>query len=204
MNHTTKFLAVATITALGIATASNASSVTIDFESFIDQQDIEGVDLGGVTITNPDGPVEIFDDRFGVGSNSGTKAIGSFFGIQSNNPMVFTFASAVSFVEIFAGDAGGDNDSFRIDLYDAAIGGTLLGSVSSGVFSGNPYQALSFSGAGIQRMEAFWTGTSAGIGYDDLTFRTAVVPLPASGLLLAAALGGLALRSRMTKVRHET
>ena len=100
---------VSTIIAMAtaaLAAPAFATTTTIDFEAFDDGQNLNGVNLGGVTITNPSGNVEIYDNRFGVSSNSGTKAIGSFTSTSSINPMIFTFHSAVSFVELFAGDAG--------------------------------------------------------------------------------------------------
>lgn len=175
------------------AAAPAHALTTIDFESFADAQNLNGVDLGGVTITNPSGNVEIFDNRFGVASRSGSKAIGSFSGAQNINPMVFTFDSAVSFVELFGGDRGGDIDTWSLEIFDAQIGGNSLGIANAPATNGNPYVGLSFSTAGILRAEAVWTGSEAGIGFDDLSFENgAVIPLPAPALLLMSGLVGLA------------
>lgn len=183
----------ATIAAVFIAGAASAATTTIDFESFADTQNLNGTDLGGVTITNPSGNVEVYaNNRFGVGSNSGSKAIGSFRGSQSVNPMIFTFSQTVDMVSLFGGDGGGDDDAWRLDVYDAAVGGNLLGSVATTPYNGTPYQQLSLSFAGILRAEAIWTGPAAGVGFDDLTFNTAAaVPLPAGGALLLGGLAGL-------------
>ena len=186
-----KALTAVAVSAAALASSAFASSTTIDFEAFVDFQNLHGMDLGGVTITNPLGVVEIYDNRFGVGSNSGTKSIGSFAsGARSVNPMIFTFDTAVNVVELYAGDGGGDQDSWSFEVFDAQVGGNSLGIVNSGSWVGNPYQALSHTVAGILRAEAVWTGSAAGIGFDDLTFRTGVtdpVPVPAAALLFAPA-----------------
>ena len=170
---------------------SSSTAATIDFESFADIQNINGVNLGGVTVTNPSGNVEIYDNRFGVGSRSGTKAIGSFTSSSSLNPMIFTFDVATDFIELFAGDGGGDTDSWSLEIFDAVVGGNSLGILFSGDFTGNPYVGLAFNIAGILRAEANWTGTVAGIGFDDLSFNA--VPLPAALPLFGTALAGMGL-----------
>ncbi|MCF8485740.1 MAG: VPLPA-CTERM sorting domain-containing protein [Rhodobacteraceae bacterium] len=193
----------------GFAAHANASVITVNFDSLPDFANINGVDLGGVTVTNPSGHVDVFANRFGVGARSGLNAIGSFTASSSNNPMIFTFASAVSWVELFAGDAGsltGDLDQWRMDVYDAATGGTLLASLLSPIWIGGPYEGLSFAGAGIRRIEAIWTEPGCcGLGFDDLSFETTAapppppmpaVPLPASGTLLAGVLGVFAAMRR--------
>ena len=69
------------------AAPSMVSATVVDFEGFADFADIEGVNLGGVTITNPGGNVEIYaSNRFGVAFHSATKAIGSFDGGAEQQP----------------------------------------------------------------------------------------------------------------------
>lgn len=192
-------LAAVSASTLAIGSTALGATTTIDFEAFSDGQNINGVNLGGVTITNPSGNVEIFDFRFGVGANSGSKAIASFSSGKSVNPMVFTFDSAVSFVELFAGDQGGiggDVDSWSLEVFDAQTGGSSLGSVASGSWDGDPYRALSLTAAGILRAEATWTGNAFGIGYDDLTFTADPIPVPGAAPLMLAGLGALGLRRR--------
>ena len=106
--------------------------------------------------------------------------------------MIFTFSAPTSFVTLFGGDGGGDIDSWTLTVYDAQVGGNVLGTIASGDFTGSPYLGLTLSAASILRAEANWTGQAAGVGYDDLSFdRVAQVPLPAPVLLLGAGLAGL-------------
>jgi hypothetical protein len=184
-------------TSLGLAQSSIAAT-TIDFDSFADQQNINGVDLGGVTVTNSSGVVEIYaNNRFGVSNSSPGNAIGSFSGTSSINPMIFTFSAPTSFVTLFGGDGGGDIDSWTLTVYDAQVGGNILGTIASGDFTGSPYLGLTLSAASILRAEANWTGQAAGVGYDDLSFTQ--VPLPAPVLLLGAGLAGLIGMARRRK-----
>jgi hypothetical protein len=193
------------IAILGVVLASltvPASATTIDFEAFVDGQNIEGMNLGGVTITNTSGNVEIYDDRFGVSYHSATKAIGSFTGAASNNPMIFTFDFAQSLVSLWGGDGGGDNDSWTLNAYDAAIGGNLIDTAMSGVFVGSPYRQLTVAAPGILRVEAIWTGPECcGIGYDDLEFESRV-PEPTSVALLGLGLSCVALSARRRRSRR--
>lgn len=185
-----------------LAFSATASALLIDFESYADGQNLHGVNLGGVTLTNPSGSIEVFDDRFGVGFRSGTKAIGSFNGPETINPLVGVFDSAVSFVSLWAGDAGNDLDNWTLNLYDATVGGNLLGSFNSGDWSGDPYRQLSGSFANIWRFEATWNGpTCCGIGFDDLEFRFSETPtVPAPSILTLFFIAMASLRA----LQHKT
>lgn len=184
--------------------SSTASAVTIDFESFTDGQNIAGVNLGGVTLTAPDNGnnVEIYDNRFGVGSHSPTKAIGTFLsGTATSTKLVGTFDVAVSFLSLWGGDGGNDSDSWTLRVYDAKVGGNLVSQFNSPTTNGNPYTQLTFQASGgipnILRFEAEFTGPStAGIGWDDLEFRP--VPEPSTYVLMALGLIGLGLMRRRT------
>lgn len=194
MNRQFQSLAGALALAAGLGLAQSSDAATIDFDSFADAQNIHGLDLGGVTVTNSSGVVEIYaNGRFGVSNSSPNNAIGSFDGAAASiNPMVFTFSAPTSFVRLFAGDEGGDIDSWTLTAFDAVTGGNVLGTVASGDFLGSPYLGLTIFAGSILRAEANWTGTF-GVGFDDLSFDVGVtqVPLPAPLALLGAGLVGL-------------
>jgi hypothetical protein len=190
----------ASVLALAIAagTPATADAATIiDFDAYADGANLNGVDLGGVVVSNPSGDVEVYaNNRFGVGYHSPLNAIGSFTGNQSINPMVFTFLAPVGFVGLWGGDGGGDTDNWTLNAYDAAVGGSLVGTANSGNFDGDPYVFLSISAPSILRVEAIWNGPGAGVGYDDLTFDAAAVPEPTSLLLLGTGLAAAGWRRR--------
>jgi hypothetical protein len=156
-----------------------AEAILIDFEKYSDGQNLQGVNLGGVTLTNPSGRVEIYDNRFGVSYHSGTKAIASLAGLTSVNSLVGVFDGAVSSLNLWGGDAGTypETDSWELRAFDAPIGGSLVGQVSSGSWNGSPYRQLSISALEIWRFEADWTGPQFGMGFDDLQYMM-VPPSP--------------------------
>lgn len=143
----------------------------IDFESFEDGQDINGLNLGGVTLTNPgNGIVEIFDDRCGAAYHSPTKAVSPGECGDTNYPLVGVFDYPAMYIGLWAGDAGNDIDSWELEAFDAPVGGNSLGIVTSGDWDGQPYRNLEISAPNIWRFEARWTGSEWPVAYDDLEF----------------------------------
>jgi len=200
---------LATISLLtAVLSPINASAVIIDFESFNDRDNINGMNLGGVTLTSPGnrGTIEVYDNRFGLSSNSPTKSIANFPN-DTNSPknatLIGTFDQAVSYISLWAGDIGGitgDLDSWSLSLFDAKTGGNLIASLLAPVWNGSPYSQLELASNNILRFEAAWTGPGCcGIGYDDLKFDFAVAapaPITAAlfGLGLLVILGGRQFR----------
>jgi hypothetical protein len=79
-----------------------------------------------------------------------TKAVANLSsGPYQDNPLTGVFSTPVSFVSLWAGDAGNDIDSWRLDTYDAVVGGNLLGSVSIGQWNGSPYTNAAIAAPGI-------------------------------------------------------
>lgn len=175
-----------------VAGYGRAEVILIDFEQYSDGQNLHGVNLGGVTLTNPSGRVEVYDNRFGVSYHSGTKAVASLAGLASVNSLVGVFDGPVSSLNLRGGDAGTypETDSWELRAFDAPIGGSLVGQVSSGSWNGSPYRQLSISAPEIRRFEADWTGPQFGMGFDDLQFtlNRSSVPEPSAVVLVAVGL----------------
>ena len=181
-----------TICVVLIMAAATADATLIDFEAYANFQNLHGINLGGVTLTNPtNNIVEIFDNRSDAGYHSPTKVIGSFSSTsKSVNPIVGVFDSPQTYIALWAGDKGTDDDSWELEAFDSIFGGNSLGLVQSGTWSGDPYRKLEINAANIWRFEVQWTGFHYGIAYDDLEF----IPEPTTICLLM--LGGLALLRR--------
>lgn len=190
-----KLLSLAALAMLcGPMFAAPAHAATINFEAFSDGQNINGLNLGGVTLTATGGVVEIFSNgRFGASFNS---PVNAFSTPNGTGTLTGVFDAPTSFVSLYAGDEGGDTDSWRLEVFDAVVGGNSLGSLSSGDFSGSPYSLLAITASNILRFEATWTGLVAGVAYDDLSFDSATVPEPGSLALLGLSLAGLAAARR--------
>jgi hypothetical protein len=177
---------------MGLAEAAQALT-TLNFDAYADYQNLNGVDLGDVTLTSTTGIVEVLaNNRFGASYNSSPNSIWMNSWVTTD-VLTGTFESPVTYVSLWAGDEGGDNDQWELHAYDALIGGNLVGSVTSPVWNGAPYWQLAIPGAGIMRFEAQWLGPAAPVAFDDLSFETGnAVPAPAAWLLgtLGAGLVG--------------
>ncbi len=193
-----KLIAICVIFAVVAAAAPVANAlVTIDFDAYSDYQNLDGINLGGVTLTTSTGTVEVFANRDGASYRSPINSVSSPTG---KDPIIGVFDVPVIYVSLWAGDVGGvgdDDDQWQLDAYDAPFGGNLLGSVTSPIWIGDPYVQLSITATGIMRFEATWLGQVGGIAYDDLEF----IPIPAPGAILLGSIGvGLVgwLRRRRT------
>lgn len=181
---------VAALAVLAAASAAGAQTL-INFDQFQDNQNIHGVDLGGVTLFSPNSnSIEVYaNGRFGVGNRSGPNAIGNFSGCVNAGPIVGQFATPQTMVSIWTGDTGGDTDAVELRVYDA--NNTLLGTNRVDNWLGTPYRQMMVQAQGIVRFEAVFVGQSCGVGFDDLEF----IPAPGAGALLSLA-GVAALRRR--------
>lgn len=183
--------------ALGLFCGAAAATL-IDFEAYADAQNLNGINLGGVTLTNPvNGIVEVYDNRFGLSYHSATKVIGSFSGCQSVNPIVGEFDELQGYVSLWAGDGGIDVERWSLEAFDANWGS--LGVVFSDEWDGSPYTQLRIDAVGIKYFKVCWLGNECGIGFDDLEFGPAI-PEPGTLMMLGAgmlSLAGLAGRRRI-------
>jgi len=166
--------------------AGAAQATLIDFESFVDYQNLHGVNIGGVTLYDPLSTVVevVANSRVAASYHSPVNAVlpGGWY-----NPLIGVFDTPQSFVALWAGDEGSDTDQWELEVFDAVVGGNSLGSVQSPEWDGDPYTQLSISVAGIWRFEARYIGPELPVAYDDLEFSGGVIPAP--GAILLGTLG---------------
>lgn len=189
--------------------ASTASAVTIDFEGFGANVNIENVDLGGVQIFIP-GSATV-QTSFSVPGLplSGSRGIEGVPGVQSF-PFVGQFLGAiggnVNFVSIALGDFGVDADSLFLRAYNSVniLIGTDTNFLPAGEVGG---RILTLNVAGIDRIEFGSTGDFPNsVLADNLIFRTGTppstnpIPEPTSMLLFGTGLVGIiTCRRKMAK-----
>lgn len=176
-------------TSMGLASSSNGT--LIDFESFSQFEQIQGVDLGGVTLSaHPNNFVLVYDNVFGLGSHSGTKCFADPSGAQVNR-IIGVFSVPQTHVRLWGGNSLSSGVlGWHLEVFDSPSGGNSLGISSSGQWPGTPYAPLQVDVPGIMRFEAYLDPGSNGIGFDDLEFT----PEPASMVLAAG--GALGIRRR--------
>jgi hypothetical protein len=182
-----------------LALPLSANAVLIDFDSYAGYTNIDGVNLGGVTITSPDGStVVLTSPSGGVGYRSPSNAVTNNNFLVSN-PMTFTFDYAVMNVSLTGGDVGGDHDQFMVTAYDSL--NNMIGSITTPVFGGNPIDPLvmvDFYTVILPYTNIYSLVVSNpinyGIGIDDLSFdRANTVPEPSTFMLLGAGIVGAGL-----------
>jgi hypothetical protein len=158
----------------GCQITGGGGGVTIDFEGFADGQNIHGTNLGGVTATAPSGFVMVLVNSSDASYHS---PVSSVISASYEEPLIFSFDSPQTSVGLWAGDSGGDLDSWQLVAFDAAVGGAVVDTAQQPAddWNGTPYTYLEVSGPGILRVEASWLGPSAPVAYDDLSFSAAGV-----------------------------
>jgi len=181
-----KRLSTMVLAAVLLAVLGGAAQATvIDFEAFANLQNIHGLNVGGVTLSDPyAGSVQVFANRSDALYHSPVSVI--VVGGTGTYPLIGVFDAPQSHVALWAGDGGTpgtDLDQWELEAFDAMAGGNSLGLVQSPLWIGYPYEQLSISAAGIWRFEARFIGPAAGIAYDDLEFSGAAIPAPGAIVL---------------------
>ena len=175
-----------------------AGAVIINFDNIAPGTIIDGVNLGGLTISSAPGSTMVAND-FGVGWASPFHAIvnfNAFGGLDgcTTQPLFITYAIPQSSISLTGGDKGGDLDQFTVTAFDVA--NNIIGVVLTPVFGGNAIHPFAMVDSFTVNMTIPGIKTvvvsnaiNFGIGLDNLQFCE--VPLPPSVLLLASGLLGL-------------
>ena len=157
-----------------LAHATPGACRLIDFESYNYGENLNLRNLGGVTLSSPDGQIGVFGNQDGAEYKSPHKSVATTRGLLT---LVGIFDLTENYVSVWAGNSGAPDPNIRdhsweLEVFDASSGGNSLGIVRQSAWSGFPYTQLSITASGIRRFEARYTGKSTyGVAYDDLEFR---------------------------------
>ena len=183
---------------LALACPLACAAETIDFEGIAAGTAI--TTIGNATFSSPDGVIVY--DFGGDFAHSGVNVIGGGAPDFFSAPITVDFATAVMDLSFFS--AGDDNAGLQAQI-NVWVGGAFAALVNL-AGDGNPFtvdfQDLS-AFSNVTRIEIFNVTDDQGLAYDDFSFtKVASVPLPATALLLGAALLGLGRTGRRKTRQH--
>ncbi|OAN82211.1 hypothetical protein A8B78_08785 [Jannaschia sp. EhC01] len=165
---------------------ANATTVDIDLSSFAIGDDMTGLTVNGATISNGEIRQNPANDP----------SIITYFGDAGPVRIDFTSTMVTSF-SVNGSDFGADQDNYFLEAY--GVGDVLLASDSIVGPEGSEDEfMMSVAANFIQYVVFYDTDPFQGAVYwSDMSYTTASpIPLPAGGLLLVGALGGLAIARR--------
>jgi hypothetical protein len=205
---------LSTLFAATALASTGAGAVTIDFESLTRGQVIttqlqsQGVLVSGINTTgccNPGTVLDVALGDMGVFNFGGSGRQALVYGVagdQLNFDFVLpntTTATTWDTVSLRVGDGDAAPEKWRVTF--KGLAGNVLSFqdviTTSGAVGGGA--TVSYSGAGVHRVEVLGLVYSSGGGVDDLTFgNTAPIPEPGTWALMAAglALVGFGARRR--------
>ncbi|WP_424967613.1 hypothetical protein [Dinoroseobacter sp. S375] len=177
--------ALTTLVILGM-TATAASAASLDF-SGVQGTNVGSFSVPGATVTQESGG-NLLVGTFCAGQVDGFCFVSPFGSAAAGGTMDFTSAVTNLTFDI---DGWNPGDSVTITAFDDLV------ALGSSTFTANG--VVDFTGFASITSLLFVDNASAaaGVGYSTFEFDladTAPIPLPAGGLLLLTALGGLALR----------
>jgi hypothetical protein len=197
MNNNCRFIVLSLLLCFFIVSSANATA--LNFDDLVGNTNIKDTYYNGVFFTSPNAnTVAVFvGNAFGAGSSSLHNSISADTGTVGMGTVKVIFPVLANYVKITGGDAGGDQDSFRLEIYDSTD--NLLASAATGIFGGNAIRSdgyygdvasLQLNGNNIAYALLIPTSTSgAGLTFDDLTYNP--VPIPGAVWLLGSGLLGL-------------
>jgi len=186
---------------VAVLTTGPASAFLINFDNLAPNAIIDGVNLGGVTISSAPGYTQVkANGASGAAFISPYNAItnyNQFGGLDgmTTQPLTLTFAVPQSSIAFTGGDGGGDLDQFTVTVFD--VNNVQMGQVVTPVFGGNAplgnlmvdQYTVQLNYLGGMKSVVISNAINFGIGIDNVQFCE--TPLPPTALLLGSGLVGL-------------